>query len=58
MEFGHLKYNWSKVKQGTGKYTYAFNGQTYEGQFVNGIKRGDGKITYPSGKIYEGKIET
>ena len=41
---------------GYGKYTYASNGQIYEGQFVNGVKRGDGKITYPSGKIYEGKF--
>ena len=41
---------------GFGKYTYASNGQIYEGNFVNGVKRGDGKITYPSGKIYEGKF--
>ena len=26
---------------GYGKYTYASNGQIYEGNFVNGVKRGD-----------------
>ena len=41
---------------GFGKYTYASNGQIYVGNFVNGIKRGDGKIIYPNGKIYEGKF--
>jgi hypothetical protein len=41
---------------GFGKYTYASNGQIYIGNFVNGVKRGDGKIIYPNGKIYEGKF--
>ena len=41
---------------GWGKYTYASNGQIYIGDFVNGVKRGNGKIIYPNGKIYEGKF--
>ena len=41
---------------GYGRYTYASNGQVYEGEFVNGVKRGQGKIIYPDGKIYEGKF--
>ena len=27
------------------------NGEVYDGQFVKGIKRGSGKITYPDGRI-------
>ena len=41
---------------GFGKYTYASNGQVYIGNFMNGIKKGDGKIIYPNGRIYEGKF--
>lgn len=27
----------------------------FEGQFVNGCKHGEGRMTYPSGNYYEGE---
>ena len=31
-------------------------GYVYEGDWVNGVKDGFGKITYPDGAVYEGQI--
>ena len=41
------------VRSGTGKYTYP-NGDTYEGEWVAGLREGKGVYTYVSGVKYEG----
>ncbi|CAK88416.1 unnamed protein product (macronuclear) [Paramecium tetraurelia] len=48
--------NSTKDYSGKGIATYP-NGDTYEGQYVNGIREGKGKYTYnPSGDKYEGEF--
>lgn len=40
---------------GKGKYIYP-NGDTYEGNFVNGKKDGQGTLAFPSGNVYIGQF--
>ena len=42
---------------GNGKYTYKEDKKIYEGEYLNGVKEGKGKLYYPDGKIYEGNFK-
>ena len=42
--------------QGHGKLTF-FNGDVYEGSFLNGYRSGTGRYTYINGDIYEGRFK-
>ena len=64
--FGTLQYyngswyagNWEygrRIGKGTGKTVYK-NGDTYEGEYLNGKRHGKGKFTYHSGSVYEGEF--
>eukprot|EP00919_Chromeraceae_sp_WS-2016_P072629 GHVR01171690.1.p1 GENE.GHVR01171690.1~~GHVR01171690.1.p1 ORF type:complete len:216 (+),score=47.97 GHVR01171690.1:34-681(+) len=43
----------SRNFSGSGKATYR-NGDTYEGEYLDGVKHGKGKYTYANGDIFEG----
>ena len=41
---------------GRGKFNNLANGNVMEGMFYQGVARGDCKITFPSGSVFEGFI--
>ena len=49
---GEKKGAW--LRHGTGKYTYEYEGFSYDGDWEDGSKHGDGKFTLPDGSVYEG----
>uniref|UniRef100_A0A7S0WZ70 MORN repeat-containing protein 5 n=1 Tax=Chlamydomonas leiostraca TaxID=1034604 RepID=A0A7S0WZ70_9CHLO len=48
------EYNAAGQRHGFGKYTYPNGFATYEGQYVNGEKQGQGRLTFKDGGWYEG----
>ena len=37
-----------------GKYTYQYEGFSYDGEWEDGLKHGQGKMKLPDGSVYEG----
>lgn len=48
---------WLNLLQFDGVGTLHFYGNSYTGDWVGGLKQGNGKLTYANGDIYEGQWE-
>ena len=49
---GQKKGTW--LRHGRGKYTYQYEGFSYDGEWEDGLKHGQGQMKLPDGSVYEG----
>ena len=52
-KYGTYKGNLLKIPEGKGTFTY-YNGDVYEGEWINGKKNGKGILTLKDGDVYSG----